>query len=390
MSRFFKKSEHIDELREKELRRFLDREKVTGKVEIGRVRDFYNALSSLVADEDIQLQDTIDYDYFNCQKQEDFQKIDELKGIENSYLHSINKDMITQDRLLKGAVALAYQFEKMMSSGKTANPSTTNINLRNLFEYSEDNTNEGDPIPFGELLEMDFDFLHYLALLSKKKAFAKTEGKLVRSENGPFSKYTMMEHINEIGNMDLFQAAMPDFHKKVATKELDVRSRYEKKIKSQNLIILIDDSGSMNDPEKMNMLKAALTLKIKEHSPSNNIYIGTFETRIFGYMKIEKGMSFSDVNKHIHLDKGGTDVNGCIKETIRQVKERKLIGYNRARLPLSESHFEILVINDGEDSVDATYHPDIKLHALCLKQSNPALKNICHRSGGTYFHIKGK
>ena len=58
-------------------------------------------------------------------------------------------------------------------------------------------------------------------------------------------------------------------------------------------------------------------------------------------------------------------------------------------LELSDDHFEIMVINDGDDYVDPSYHPDIKLHAICLLTHNPNLKNICHRSGGTYNFLTG-
>jgi len=88
------------------------------------------------------------------------------------------------------------------------------------------------------------------------------------------------------------------------------------------------------------------------------------------------------------LSKGGTDVNGCLKKTIEMIKSRTLKNISGGQdHKLSDDHFEILIINDGQDSVDPTFHPTIKTHAVCLMESNDNLKNVCHRSSGTYHYL---
>lgn len=386
--RFFEKSKNIDAISEQEVYEFLRKEKI--KAHPDRVIDFYNSLSALKAEgsfEEID-NDKVNYDQFGCKTEEDIKKISNIKSMEKDYMDRVNPETLdTGDRLLKAACALAYEFEKSLYGGDA--PPDPNQYLRNLFSYSESKEIEDKPATFGEILELDISFLKYIALLSSKKAFRKTGGTLVRTESGRKTKMVVMDSLSEVFKMDLTQAIMPDFNKKLATNELMVRARFEYKEKAQNLIILVDDSSSMARAEKKAMLKAALTLKLNDLSDVHTIYIGTFEEAIYGFQKIEKGTVFSDLRK-ITLSHGGTDVNGCVKETIEQIKKRKLQGYGGTDLPLSEDSFEILVINDGQDAVDKTYHPSIKLHALCLQQSNPDLKNICHRSGGTYFHLDGK
>lgn len=388
-NRFFQKSKYIEEATEKEVDDFLRNEGLVGRVQTERVQDFYNMLSRVATGEKVELHKDVNYNRWNCKNEEDVSKIDDLRDMEKDYLSHVNKDVLSTSRLLKAATALAHQFEKMMAGEPSVGGNDINEYLRNLFDYQELLPDE-EPATFGELVNMDFLFLRYMALLSKKKAFERKTGKLERSHQGNIHKYTPMESFDEIFHMDMTSIVLPNFRTKLAQKDVYVRSRFEKVERGQNVIIIIDDSGSMSDEEKRAMLKAALTLKIRDASEAHNIYIGTFETRLFGFTKVEKGTKFEQLRSFIFLNKGGTDVNGCIKETIRQIKERKLMKRSGGYYDLSDDSFEVMVINDGQDHVDPTFHPAIKTHALCLKQSNPNLKNVCHRSGGTYFYIQGR
>lgn len=388
-NRFFQKSDYIEEITEKEVDDFLSSEKLVGRVQSERVGDFYNMLSRIATGEKVELHKDVDYNRWDCKNERDVESINKLRDLEKGYLNHINKDILTSSRLLKAATALAYQFEKMMAGEPSVRTDDINEYLRNLFDYKE-LLPDNESATFGELIKMDFLFLRYMALLSKKKAFERKTGKLERSPQGNIHKYTLMESFDEIFHMDMTSIVLPNFRTKLAQKDVYVRSRFEKVERGQNIIIMIDDSGSMNDEEKKAMLKAALTLKLMDASDAHNIYIGTFETSLFGFTKVEKGTRFEELRSFIFLNKGGTDVNGCIKETIRQIKERRLMKRGGGHYDLSDNSFEVMVINDGQDHVDPSYHPAIKTHALCLKQTNDNLKNVCHRSGGTYFYIQGR
>ena len=378
MNRFFKASDNIVDLSKDEITAFLQKEKILNRVNKERVHDFFRALST----SDIHLEESIDYGLFNCKTEEDKQKIDVVRDREVEFLSKINPDLISGNRLLKAATALAYKFEKDFDSEEG---SDVNAYLRNLFNYHEDK--EGVPEKsFGELMEADLDYLRYLSLLSKKKAFQGTKSKLVRSEEGKKFKYAPLESISDVMSCDKVDMVLPGFSRKLIEKDLYVRTKFRNEESSQNLIILVDNSGSMRQYNKRSMLKAAIDLKIKYLSEANNIYITTFVGNTNYFHKLKEGETMDDL-KFITLNGGGTDVNGSVKETIKAIKERKLKGHGETH-ELSEAHFEILVINDGEDEVDKSFHPDIKLHVLCLKKNNIDLKNICHRSGGTYIHLQ--
>lgn len=386
MNRFFKKSKNIEELSDSDIREFLSKEKLVGRIEEERVRDFYNALSTIKSDRklDIYKDSEIDYSYFGCKTQEDADAIDQLKEEETSFLRSINDDLITDSRMVKLAVAAAYKFEKM-HSGESEDD--VNEYLRHIIKYSEE-PDDFPPMPFSELIDKDFCFLRYLALLSTKKAFLKSKGKLVRSHTGNVNKYCQMEEFSEIFNMNIIDSAMPNFKRKLAQKDVYVKGRFEKQQKGQNLFIIVDDSGSMSEHEKVAMVHAALYLKWKDTSDVHNVYITKFVRNINKkFLKIEKNTKFEDITGLFSFSCGTTDVDGCIKEVMDIIKHRK-VETHKGTENLSEAHFEILVINDGQDSVDKNFHPQIKTHSLCLKQINNDLKNICHRSGGTYFHIE--
>lgn len=387
MNRFFEKSDNITSLEEPEIHSFLRDNNLIGKVGTERVTDFYNALSRIAGGDEIKETESIDYDYYNCKKQEDYDVIDSLKEEEKEFLSDINPELITENRVLKAAAALAHRFEKM-HAGEVCDSEDANTYLKRLFTYEEESQIPDKPATFGDMLSLDLEFMKYIALLSKKPSFLKSKGKVVRDDAGKIIKYSQMENFSEVFHSDLVNMAFPDFNKKLATKDMYVKNRFVHQEKSQNLIMLVDDSGSMNDPQKRAMLQAALTLKLSDTSDAHNLYIGTFEMHIYGFKKIEKDTKFSDID-FIRLTKGNTDVNGCIMKTIECIRNRKLFGFGRQDIPLSEDHFEIMVINDGEDQVNPDYHPQIKIHALCLKAPNINLKNICHRSGGTYNHIKG-
>jgi len=387
MDRFFEKAANIEAITTKEIDEFLKKENLQGKVSPHRVKDFYNSLSCTMAGEDIKTVEDINYDFFNCKTRRDKDSIHQLRDEEKRFVKKIRKESFSFTDMLKVATVLSYKFENREQEGE--GEGDIDNHLKNILNHYRENQGEGEKDnSLGSILSLNVNFIKYLALLSRKKAFQAISGRKVKDNGGKMVKYTPMEDFSEIHNMDLVEVALPGFSRKLTAKDLYVRARFSKADRAQNLIILIDDSGSMSDYIKKGMLEAAITLKLRDHCEAHNVYIGTFITEVFGFVKIEKGMKYSDLN-FICLNKGTTDVNQCVKDTISFIKKRELPKFKGMGDPykLSEDHFEIMIINDGSDSVDPSFHPTIKIHALCLMQSNRDLKNICHRSGGTYHYL---
>jgi hypothetical protein len=383
MSRFFKKAKTIDDLTDRKIFEFLSKEKLVGKIQPGRIRDFYNGLSTLRDDGLLHDEDVVDYSQFNCKTADDFQKINQLKSKERSCLGGVNKDFTGEGRILQAATALAYGFEKGMFGGSSDNEDP-NSYLRNLFSYHEDQ--DSPPHEFGEALDMDLKYMRYLALLSQKKAFAKVSRDLKPDPGGNVIRYAPMEGMGDIVNVDMLQYVLPNFDRKLVSQEFYVKKRHTFTDKAQNLLILVDNSSSMTQNGKPEILKAAIVLKLRDYKECHNIYLATFESQLYGFHKVTKKDRFEDFG-FITLSQGSTDVNGAVKSTIEQVKSRKLVNRNGGYHHLDDSHFEIMIINDGQDKVDPNFHPQIKIHAMCMYGNNLNLKNVCHRSGGTYYYF---
>lgn len=372
-----------------EVDEFVDSQKIKGKVDQNRVKDFYNAMSNVISDGDIRENERIDYEQdFNAHNAEEFAKVDQMKEAEKDFIRKLNKTELVNDRLLKVATIMAKQFEEEQRGGAEMSPEELSNHVRLMMSYDTEYEGSDKPATFGEMLDVDVTFMKYLALLSDKKAFSKTGTKLVEDPLGRIIKYAEMEQHTDITKMDLLNVAMPNFNRKMATKDIYVKKRFTKVEKAQNLIILVDNSGSMSDERKKGMLKAALCLKIKDVNENHNVYVGTFLEDVIGFTKITRETTFEGLRSFIHLSGGNTEVGTVVQNTLDMVRKRKLKGINNGpALTLSEDHFEIMVINDGADHVE-DFHPQVKLHALCLLQTSTMLKNICHRSGGTYMHLK--
>ena len=228
MGRFFKKSEHIDTITTKEIDQFLNDEDLKGKVTPAVVKDFYNSLSSVLGNEDIRLED-IDYSQFGCKNAKDEDIVNKKRDSELNFVKKVNKDILTSGRLLKAATALAHKYENK----GTLQGEDINSYLRFFFRHHEKDEGEGEPTTFKDMLDLDVFFLRYLALLSDKKAFAKTGTRMVKDISGKTVKHSQMEDFSDMFNMDLIDSVSPDFQKRLATKDLYVKNRFNKIERSQ-------------------------------------------------------------------------------------------------------------------------------------------------------------
>jgi hypothetical protein len=73
-----------------------------------------------------------------------------------------------------------------------------------------------------------------------------------------------------------------------------------------------------------------------------------------------------------------TRVGSMVVHIAKEISEKRLCNLD---IDLSEEKPEILVINDGDDSIDAKDFP-YKVNAICLGENNSQLKDLCVKSGG--------
>jgi hypothetical protein len=220
---------------------------------------------------------------------------------------------------------------------------------------------------------------------------SKTHLHIEEDDNGDIQKYAEMRQMSDITRANMIDTLMPNFELKTAKKEVMVRRNHSGTIKSQDIVVLLDDSGSMSDRDKINWVNAILGNRLIEADKGNcNVYISAFENKIYGFQKLEleEGQSVFDfVAKGYGFNGGGTDIESACIETIKQIKSGKLIKSDGTTIDLEGIKPEILVINDGQDYIDANYHPDITINTFCLFQDNEELRNISNRSGGRYYKV---
>jgi uncharacterized protein with von Willebrand factor type A (vWA) domain len=198
----------------------------------------------------------------------------------------------------------------------------------------------------------------------------------------------MMRDYAQIANIDLYQKLFPNFDVKLLTKDLVVNVPVDRKEQKQKIIILLDFSGSMDEQEKQDWVNAILIDRFK--------YVMRGEAEVFFsyFVCSPDQMHF----QHIHdretvlkfwqtfsndPDGGTTRVGAMVEKVAADIKKKTLHNLD---IDLSEEKPEILIINDGEDSIDSDKFP-YKVNAICLMEQNNQLKNLCIATHGKQVHV---
>jgi uncharacterized protein with von Willebrand factor type A (vWA) domain len=198
----------------------------------------------------------------------------------------------------------------------------------------------------------------------------------------------MMRDYAQIANIDLYQKLFPNFDVKLLTKDLVVNVPVDRKEQKQKIIILLDFSGSMDEQEKQDWVNAILIDRFK--------YVMRGEAEVFFsyFVCSPDQMHF----QHIHdretvikfwqtfsndPDGGTTRVGSMVEKVAADIKKKTLHNLD---IDLSEEKPEILIINDGEDSIDSDKFP-YKVNAICLMEQNNQLKNLCIATHGKQVHV---
>ena len=165
---------------------------------------------------------------------------------------------------------------------------------------------------------------------------------------------------------------------RIINNESHIIERYRKEDKLSFITLICDVSGSMQNDNKMNKALGIIFNIIKRvKSGECELLFSYFERTCFNWYHLDKDSDITSIWNaiyHTSFDKGGTDVQKCIKEAIST--SRGVISTNK----------QLIVINDGEDECNLTL-PDLdgfKLHSFILDSSNDNLQKLSIASGGTY------
>lgn len=177
---------------------------------------------------------------------------------------------------------------------------------------------------------------------------------------------------------------------KVATRQALVREKVSYEEKKQFLYLLIDRSGSMEASDRCGHALAILMNRIKAVQEGNAVLAVSWfddepeEPRIISTM--EDASEYIDYLKSKNLHGGGTEVDHCIRETIKNMKDMMSSDLN-----VSVENPELCIITDGDDTVKLTYKDleGIKLHAFLVGNTyNNNLLKLAKSSGGVAYRCE--
>lgn len=219
-------------------------------------------------------------------------------------------------------------------------------------------------------------FLEKLALV---KSFSKIKASATTPRPQPMQEYSQIASLYNVSNI-----ALPNFAVKFAKKDLLVKI-YEE-TKKQSLFFLVDDSGSMNENEKILHVNALLCDRIQAVLENKAIlYIATFESCIDRVYAVTNAQEARNILKEniFSFSGGNTNIEYSVKQCIKAINEGRMRG-----LEIKKAHNpQIVVINDGQDFVDKNFKPEIPTNGFILGCDNIGMKSMCENSKGVYHRF---
>ncbi len=239
------------------------------------------------------------------------------------------------------------------------------------------NPDEKNPVEaMRSLTSEQKDLIAKLALLGDR-------GKIKARRTSAEQKMAQMAEYSQVSRMlSLTQMSLPTFGYKFASKQLVVRE--PRQTARQSLVLLIDNSGSMEKIEKLAWVKALLVNRLDAVAKGEGeLYIGWFESDI-DESSIVKISNKSEAREFLQRDFIGnfdgneTNIERAVQTTIDMMSKGKL-GQHK----LNAIKPQIVVINDGNDIV-RNFEPSVPTHGFILGQDNDGMKYMCQSSGGIY------
>ena len=255
--------------------------------------------------------------------------------------------------------------------------------------YSDPTINE--QLDLNELSkERKMEIMNHLSLVGQFGSEFKVEKEISEKIVANSDQYAtmIMRDYSQIHMMNLMQKVYPNFRSKFLTKDLVVNVPVDRKEQIQKIIIILDYSGSMSDYEKQTWVNAILIDRFKyvmkgEAEVFFSYFVDSTEDLEFQHIKnredvIKFWQTFSN-----EPNGGMTEVGDMIEYISNEIQSGKLCNLD---VNLSEEKPEILVINDGQDSIGTDKFP-YKVNAVSLMEFSNELKDLCLNTGGKQIEV---
>lgn len=255
--------------------------------------------------------------------------------------------------------------------------------------YTDPNINE--QLELNELSrDKKMEIMNHLSLVGKFGNEFKVEKEIsekIVANSDQYSKMIMRDYA-QMHMMDLYQKMFPNFRTKFLTKDLTVNVPVDRKEQIQKIIIILDFSGSMHQEQKQIWVNAILIDRFK--------YVMSGEAEVFFsyFVHDPEQLHFQHITNKEEVIKfwqtfsnepngGGTDVAAMVEYIADEISSHKLCNLDT---DLSEEKPEILIINDGEDSINTEAFPH-KVNAVSLMSFNDELRDLCLATGGKQIKV---
>ena len=234
------------------------------------------------------------------------------------------------------------------------------------------------------------EIMNHLSLVGQFGSEFKVEKEISEKIVANSDQYAtmIMRDYSQIHMMNLMQKVYPNFRSKFLTKDLVVSVPVDRKEQIQKIIIILDYSGSMGDDQKQIWVNAILIDRFKyvmkgEAEVFFSYFVDSVEDLDFQHIKnredvIKFWQTFSN-----DPNGGMTAVGDMVEHISNEITRGTLCNLD---VNLSEEKPEILVINDGQDSIGTKEFP-YKVNAVSLMEFSEELKDLCLATGGKQIEV---
>ena len=258
--------------------------------------------------------------------------------------------------------------------------------------YSDPHINE--QLDLNELSkERKMEIMNHLSLVGQFGSEFKVEKEISEKIVANSDEYStmIMRDYSQIHMMNLMQKVYPNFRSKFLTKDLTVSVPVDRKEQIQKIIIILDYSGSMDYHQKQIWVNAILIDRFK--------YVMKGEAEVFFsyFVHSTDDLHFQHIKDREDVIKfwqrfsndpngGMTEVGDMVEHISNEIQSGRLCNLD---VNLSEEKPEILVINDGMDSIGTDKFP-YKVNAVSLMSFSNELKDLCLNTGGKQIEVTEK
>jgi hypothetical protein len=255
--------------------------------------------------------------------------------------------------------------------------------------YSDPDIN--DQLDLNELSkERKMEIMNHLSLVGQFGSEFKVEKEITEKIVANSDQYStmIMRDYSQIHMINLVQKVFPNFRSKFLTKDLTVSVPVDRKEQLQKIIIILDYSGSMDYQEKQIWVNAILIDRFK--------YVMRGEAEVFFSYFVDRtdDLKFQHIKNREDVIKfwqtfsndpngGMTEVGDMVRHISDEIQSGRLCNLD---VNLSEEKPEILVINDGQDSIGTDAFP-YKVNAVSLLEFSNELKDLCLATGGKQIEV---